>query len=278
MQKKPMSEPRSLKQLESRSSRSLSEADARMMVRLVAEATVFGKTIAEKQTRLLSELSELVDAKAWLWNFNFKMISGIQKVYVSYAHGGFSLARFAKYLQALEHPDMGRVADAIFREVEVTDRPVTMPKYQIDPDNRASESEALKLRVNADIGHLVVSFHPTDDHFAGCVGLYRRVSEPPFTDREVQMIHIVLTEVPWLHRTRSPDDRGAKVPRLSPRQQSVLVLLLDGHPRKVISQKLGISEHTLGGYIKEVFRHFSVNSQAELMHRFLSGQVSSFVT
>lgn len=57
---------------------------------------------------------------------------------------------------------------------------------------------------------------------------------------------------------------------LSPRQRVVLNLLLEGMGRKQIAHQLKIAENTVSGYIKEIYRHFSVNSHAQLVRRMLT--------
>lgn len=83
------------------------------------------------------------------------------------------------------------------------------------------------------------------------------------------MVHIILSEVPWLHMNGWPEDMGVSIPNLSPRQRTVLNLLLDGLDRKQIASELGISENTVSGYTKDVYRHFSVNSHVGLMKKLI---------
>jgi DNA-binding CsgD family transcriptional regulator len=47
--------------------------------------------------------------------------------------------------------------------------------------------------------------------------------------------------------------------------QWTLDLLLLGLGRKEIADQIGISEGTVSGYIRGLYQHFGVNSQAELM-------------
>jgi len=80
-----------------------------------------------------------------------------------------------------------------------------------------------------------------------------------------------LSEVAWLHEQGWPEDRGITAPKLSRRQRLVLNLLCLGQSRKEIASNVGISIHTAQDYIKQVYRHFSVNSQPQLMNRFFKG-------
>ena len=110
----------------------------------------------------------------------------------------------------------------------------------------------------------------TDGGFAG-FAVYRRVGRPLLTDREVRIAHVVASEVPWLFSMGWPEDRGATVPGLAPRCWAVHEMLLQGYKRAKISDHLGVSRHTVDGYVKDIFRQVGVHSQAELMTRFYQG-------
>ena len=59
-----------------------------------------------------------------------------------------------------------------------------------------------------------------------------------------------------------PEDRGAKVPELPPRCWLVHEMMLQGYNRSRMASQLGLSEDTVGEYVKQVFKHLGVNSQA----------------
>ena len=130
---------------------------------------------------------------------------------------------------------------------------------------------AYPLWVEAGVYPGLISSRPVDERSLSTIAVYRRPTDPPYTERELRLAHILLSEVPWLHEQGWPEDRGSTVPRLSLRLRQVLNLLLQGFHRKGIADSLDLSLHTVGGYIKEVYRHFKVRSQSELMHRFLRG-------
>ncbi len=52
---------------------------------------------------------------------------------------------------------------------------------------------------------------------------------------------------------------------LSPRVRQVLRCLLEGDGDKQVAHRLGISRHTVNQYTKTIFKHFCVQSRAELM-------------
>jgi DNA-binding CsgD family transcriptional regulator len=41
---------------------------------------------------------------------------------------------------------------------------------------------------------------------------------------------------------------------------------------KEVAHKLGLSEHTVGDHVKQIYKHFSVSSRAELLAHFISGR------
>ena len=192
-------------------------------------------------------------------------------VYVSFINGGFSDETFAKYLQALEHPEMIAFASRFFTELEAKNTHLTRLRHQITADTAFEKSQAYALWKAADIGSLIVSQRPLDQRSSSALGLYRQFGRPKFTLRESRIAHIVLTEVPWLHQQGWPEDRGVQVPALSRRERLALNLLISGASHKVIAAQMGISWHTMQGYAKAVYRHFGVHSQAELMRRFFQG-------
>ena len=57
-------------------------------------------------------------------------------------------------------------------------------------------------------------------------------------------------------------------PDLPPRLQQTLDALLEGLPRKLIADRMGISIHTLNDYVGEVYTRLNVHSHAELMTLF----------
>jgi DNA-binding NarL/FixJ family response regulator len=60
----------------------------------------------------------------------------------------------------------------------------------------------------------------------------------------------------------SPDDES-----LTPREQQVLELLVEGFSYKEISQRLGISTSTVGTYVQRIYEKLHVSSRREIMAR-----------
>jgi len=109
---------------------------------------------------------------------------------------------------------------------------------------------------------MILSWRTLENGIESRIALCREGNRP-YTDRESHLALLVLDEIPWLH-WRDWKTRPA-VTRLAPRQQLTLDLLLLGLGAKEIAARIGVSTGTVSSYVRELYRHFGVNSQAELM-------------
>ena len=249
----------------------LAESDVRAIVRLVGEVAGSRRDHAGMKRMLMDGLCELVGAGSWIWCLGCKVEAGQQPIYVSMSRGGFDDDRYASLLCASAHPDMAWISETMIREMLQKNSQVTRQREQLVGKNGLAGAGIASHLQAADIGPFVVVLRPIDDRSISTLGLYRRLSEPAFSERECRIAHIVLSEVAWLHEQGWPEDRGTTVPRLSPRRRLVLNLLLDGRTRKEISASLSLSENTIAGYQRDLYSHFGVNSHAGLMRRFQFG-------
>lgn len=241
------------------------------MIRLVGEVAALRGGHAEKKRYLMEGLCKIVDADAWIWGLSCQREPDKPQVYVSMLKGGLSEEDFVKFLQAVEHPEMIEFASKFFIELKKSKTHLTRLRHQITDEARFHGSQAQLAWKKVNLGPTILSLRPLDHVSSSAVGLYRHFDRPHFTARESRIVHIMLSEVPWLHQQGWPDDRGVSVPNLSKRERLALNLLTLGHSHKQIADRMNISPNTLHGYIKSVYRHFGVNSQAELMSRFFQG-------
>ncbi len=251
-----------------KSDASLPESDVRAMVCLLGEVAASRLDLAGKKRLLMGKLCSLVGAEAWAWTLGCQLEPGKQPTYVAFTHGGFDEDRFARYLKALEHPDLARLTAPIIAALHRRKGHVTRLRQQIIPDEDFFSSPSYPLWNDANVGPLMISLRPIDEISVSGIGLYRGKDSPLFSPRESRIAHIVLSEVHWLHEQGWPEDRGATVPDLAPRSRLILNLLLDGRSRGEIAEHLSISRNTVTGYMKEIYRYFRVRSHAELLSRF----------
>ena len=242
------------------------------MVRLIGEVAAVQGGHAEKKHFLMEGLCQLIKADAWAWALSCQRQPDQPQVYVSLLNEGFTEERLAKLLEAVEHPQQMEITAPFFREVAEKKTHMTRHRNQIfNPKQYSGTSNELAWKA-ADIGPVIMSLRPLDSTSASAIAIYRRYGREEFDDRDSLIAHIILSEVPWLHEQGWPEDRGVTVPKLSRRQRQALNLLTVGRSRKQIADEMNISMNTVQGYIKDIYRHFNVNSQAELMSRFFSGK------
>jgi len=249
----------------------LGDGDVRAMVRLLAEVAAETGSVNRKRERLMEGLCRLIDAQAWLWAAAPSLVPGEQPVYLYHQMGGLPPEQITQYLLAVEHPDTGEMTTPFALELQAAGTHLTRLRQQIISDERFNSSPARHLWAKAGLGPLILSFRPLDQGALSTIGVYRKLEAPPFTPRESKIVHIVLSEVDWLHVDGLPVEESRSLPALSPRCRMVFTQLLHGHSRKKIAADLGLSVHTVNDYIKTLFTHFGVRSTPELLARFRLG-------
>ncbi len=249
----------------------LSEEDTISIVSLVSEVCGHDGELQEKKSMLLEGLCRLVAADAWVWGIFVQLTPGDFPSYILHLHGGFDEERLAKYLEALAHPDTASFTAPFARLMQEKGCHLTRFRQQYTDEEKYQGSAVQKAWQMAGIEPGILSCRPTNPTTLSTVGIYRSPGREAFSERESRIVHILLSEVPWLHeRGWSPED-AEPIPALSPRQCTVLNLMVQGRSRPEIAEHLGISPHTVNDYAKAVFQHFGVHSQPELIARFQNG-------
>lgn len=243
------------------------ENEARAMVRLVADVTGLHADHVTAKRHLMDGLCRLIGADRWLWALTYLQPGG-ENTHLFFQYHGFTEEEFSLIAQAADHPDLAVLMVPFTEELTRTAAHLTRLRQEIDPADTFATTDVQRLFLQAGVRPLMLSARPLNDRCQSFVAIYREKHREEFTPRERQIAHILLTEVSWLHGLGWPQDMGAKVPSLTPRNRTVLNLLLDGHSRKEIAARLDISIHTVSGYVKEVYAAFGVQSHAELMRRF----------
>ena len=104
------------------------------------------------------------------------------------------------------------------------------------------------------------------------IHLVRNTGLPPFQQLDQQLIDLAMSSIPWLVAT---SDRTLPVEQctgLTSRQRLVLMMQLDGLPRKEIAARLQITTNTVGDHIKKIHEHFNIRSSGELAAKFLKNR------
>lgn len=247
----------------------LTEADVRVIVRLLGDVLAAPGGSREKRRLLMERLCTVVNSSAWVWCMA-DYVPDQQLGHSGILHGGFDDSRFASFLEALNHPAMEAVSARSSKDFLENGVHITRNLPQLEQGGPPMmDSEAGPWWKKADIGTLMVSLRPMEAGGASAIGFYRNTGAPHFNERETRIAHIVLSGVPWLHYAAFPNQEF--ITRLYPRHRTILNLLCDGWSRKKIADHLGLSVNTVHGYARTIFRNFGVHTQSELLSRFTLG-------
>lgn len=99
--------------------------------------------------------------------------------------------------------------------------------------------------------------------------LLRANGQSSFSSSDRALVDLAMSSVGWLHASAAETLSAEERLGLTSRQRAVMLMMLDGHSRKQIASQFGIGEQTVGDHIKQIYRHFDINSLGELAAIFL---------
>lgn len=88
--------------------------------------------------------------------------------------------------------------------------------------------------------------------------------------REVRQGEVSFPNADTLEQTRTPHDGIPVTPAelgLTPRQGSVLMLILEGLPNKSIARRLGLTENTVKEHVSAILQRLGVRTRLQIMSR-----------
>jgi DNA-binding CsgD family transcriptional regulator len=261
------------KNMEGRSAASIPETEVRQIVRLLSEVAVLNGDHAQKKRALMNGLQKLVDADGWLWSMTRVDYQTKTPISVGLIHQGLSDKQLMGWLEASQTPSCPPPEDAPLSDITRTGQHFTRTRQQVVSDEDwYSHPAVIKHRLAVGLDHFLYSVYPLDEpDMYSAIGLFRFRGREAFTPLEAKIAHILLSEVKWLHFAELPRDEGRYVPKLTPRQRVVLIMLIEARDKDEIARLLHISPHTAKDHIKAVYQHFEVSSQLELIRRFRFG-------
>ncbi len=107
---------------------------------------------------------------------------------------------------------------------------------------------------------------PVGDHHWDSLSLHRAKGAPPFSDRDRDLVGLLLRTTQWLFDDLRAAARGTSiVAQLTPRLRQALQRFLEGDAEKDAAVVLGLSRHTVHHYSKQLYSRFSVSSRSELL-------------
>lgn len=237
------------------------------IVSLLGEIAGVSESLVMRRTRLLEGLAKLIDADVWMW-YHCRIVRGqTYPAPFKVLSGGwrdkeeFQAVTAASGDLELVEPQRELLASQVHRTC--TDEQV----YRQDAANAFQRAIA-----KTGMDRLMFSVYPLGDSTVSGVGLHRRVGKPAYTPIERCIVHVVLSQIDWLHRADIdvPANDG-RLAELTPRLRQTLMFLLMGDSRKQIAVKMNLSPHTVSDHMKSLYRLYGVNSRGELLSLFIAG-------
>ena len=250
---------------------SLHQDDVRTIVRLLAEvASLRDNHIAQKRA-LIQGLTHLVSADYWVWNvMRFEPDSPPLALSIMHTLPDNALTAItSSNHQFPDHP----VNNAILKLSQTGSHWTRLLTQLLDTPPFNQTTLYSRYFQHAALGDTICSVYPipSQPQNFSYISIFRTPDKPNFTEREALIIHIITSEVPWLHELNLPQSDGSQKRQLPPRLQTVFTLLMDGQAPKQIAQNLNLTENTIRTYIRKIYKHFNVTSRAQLTRRFTTG-------
>ncbi len=248
-------------------------ADVERIVQLVSSASdpTVELSLPERKRLLLDGTKELIDADVYIWSSAVMDPDRPGEVGPTCVIDGGWASSEQKQLafEALTDPVFGSRIIAPLLSAVTEQRCLTQRREDyLSNEDWTAIGEPWK---RTGLHHSILMAFPVSKIAFSGVGFHRSNYEKPFSERDKAVVHVIFRQVGWLHRHGTNEPAGEIMVGLSPRQRQVLLLLLEGDGKKQIAARMKISQHTVGDYVKEVFKHFGVHSRGELQAVFLMG-------
>lgn len=117
-------------------------------------------------------------------------------------------------------------------------------------------------------GIVSMRWDPRPGHFM-FISVNRFHDDPPFQPRQRTLLRLVHDAIMPYVGKRLALEGQASMHGLTPRRREALQWLLDGISERELAQRMGISHATAHQYVGDLYRHFNVNTRAELMAYFI---------
>jgi DNA-binding CsgD family transcriptional regulator len=247
----------------------LTSDDARRLLAAITGPAIQGSDLAEKRRLTFEALLEVAHADAghWAWGRGNPLTSTVAPLAV--IHRGYEPDQLTALVEHALDPVSMRDFQVRAWELLAGRSHSGWSRRELIADARWAEPhwQSYVSRFGFDSFAHAVNYH-SDDTWS-CIHLVRRIGAEEFGPREAAIADLALSGVSWMNALVEERVPPETFVNLTPRQRTVMLMLLDGKPRKEIAGQLGISEYTVDDHLKALYAHFGVRSASELAARFL---------
>jgi DNA-binding CsgD family transcriptional regulator len=250
--------------------------DLREAYRIIAECVERGHDVQAWRTHLIDRAVRLVGGRVGMsgearWVGTPRILQPVGAFDGGWDDDG-ERAAWLRYMA--QH---GPANDPVHQKISKLKGPlITRTREQLLDDRQWYDSPQFnEFQKPARLDHFINTYCQLDspDEIT-VIGILRELGDPPFESRDRQLIHLLHHELgPMVGRQLSRHPAPPQ-PKLSPRLRQTLDRLLAGDSEKQVAALLSISRPTVHQYVTNLYRHYDVNSRAELLAHFIPGKAS----
>jgi len=166
------------------------------------------------------------------------------------------------------HRDLGPRTDPSYQALEkLSGKLITRTRRELVSDAAWYRSAAFNqyFRMGGLDHQLLSVFQVSDDGATSVVALNRSLGAEDFSERERRLFSFFHAELGRLIGGPLVGATDRNVAQLSPRLRETLACLLEGDSEKQVAARLGLSHATVHQYVTVLYRHFGVQSRAQLL-------------
>lgn len=250
----------------------LDSADVEDVLSLVSQASdpTVMTPLSERKHELVDGVSKLIGADFWCWSIGIFDDYSNDAMTNSWMDGGMDDdAEKLRFFNLLSTGEFAEAVNPILLEIVNNNRYITLLSQEVFAIPQVAR--VAHLWHQAGFGPNILSTYALQPGVCSGIGFHRRLGKPEFTERDRTIVHLVFQQVEWLHRDNAKIPINRTLLNLSQRERQVLIFLMGGDSLKQVAKRLQLSHHTVGDYVKSIYRQLGVNSRAELMSHFISG-------
>jgi DNA-binding CsgD family transcriptional regulator len=251
----------------------LSEQDIRAIVRLLGEVAAIRTGHIDQKRYLLNGILRIVEGDVWVWTQGFSGSLDRPPAAIQLLDEGWrDDAQRTWFYRAISeekhvHPGQTRMAAILGDKPE---HHTALKQQLVTHEEFVTSENYQQFYQHCGLSACIISYYPVSSvgHFSG-IGVHRVAGKPDFTERDRRIVHLIASEIDWLHRAGVPESPAPSAVPLTQRQRQVLFFLLAGDSVKQVATKLELSTHTINDYVKVIHKHYNVGSRGELLAKFL---------
>ncbi|MCH2207339.1 MAG: LuxR C-terminal-related transcriptional regulator [Lentisphaerales bacterium] len=240
------------------------------IVKLLSRLAASRDSIRRKKRELLKGFIALINADFWAQGLVYVPTGSLNPIILK-GSTNLPLQLRANMIRSMCSRDK-KSADPTFSLIEEkfgTSTHITITRQDIISDKDWYELPYYKnLSSKANLDHFLFTLYPLGDNKFTSLHIHRKQGKPPFSKREVKLLHFLIANISWMKEDQLLDS-DEKFISLPPRlYETLLHVIYQGWTNQEIADAMGKSLYTVKEYMKDLQKHFNVKSRAELVAYF----------